>query len=165
MFVFLMELSTVTQSAGKKVRLFRLIPFHQIPQSVADDRAPYPVGSGHDVGLLFDANDRPDGPTVVIISEAIQERFFPGENPIGRRIRGGGPHGAEIVGVVGNIRRASLTDAPRADLYFPGEQGPPTATSRDGTRKTITPRPQGGFWGFTLRLPISTRSSATFSAA
>ena len=80
-------------------------------------------------GRLFDANDRPGGPTVVIISEAIQERFFPGENPLGRRIRGGGPQGAEIVGVVGNIRRASLTDAPRADLYFPGEQGPPTATS------------------------------------
>ena len=80
-------------------------------------------------GRLFGANDRPGGPTVVIISEAIQERFFPGENPIGRRIRGGGPQGAEIVGVVGNIRRASLTDTPRADLYFPGEQGPPTATS------------------------------------
>jgi putative ABC transport system permease protein len=80
-------------------------------------------------GRLFNATDRPGGPTVVIISEAIQERFFPGENPIGRRIRGGGPQGAEIVGVVGNIRRASLTDTPRADLYFPGEQGPPTATS------------------------------------
>ena len=29
---------------------------------------------------------------------------------------------AEIVGVVGNIRRASLTDDPRADLYFPFER-------------------------------------------
>ena len=29
---------------------------------------------------------------------------------------------AEIVGVVGDIRRASLTDAPRADLYFPFER-------------------------------------------
>ena len=29
---------------------------------------------------------------------------------------------AEIVGVVGNIRRASLTDEPRADLYFPFER-------------------------------------------
>jgi predicted permease len=80
-------------------------------------------------GRLFNATDRPGGPTVVIISEAIRDRFFPGENPIGRRIRSGGSEGAEIVGVVGNIRRASLTDTPRADLYFPGEQGPPGATS------------------------------------
>jgi putative ABC transport system permease protein len=29
---------------------------------------------------------------------------------------------AEIVGIVGNIRRASLTDDPRADLYFPFER-------------------------------------------
>ena len=49
------------------------------------------------------------------------DRFFPGESPVGRRIRGG-DGGAEIVGVVGNIRRASLTDSPRADMYFPGEQ-------------------------------------------
>ncbi len=79
-------------------------------------------------GRLFTTADRPGGPTVVIISEAIQARFFPGENPIGRKIRGGGGE-AEIVGVVGNIRRAALTDQPRADMYFAAEQGPqPTTT-------------------------------------
>jgi len=79
-------------------------------------------------GRLFAPTDRPGGPTVVIISEAIRDRFFPGESPIGRRILG--PEGgAEIVGVVGNIRRAALTDRPRADLYFPGEQGPQPETT------------------------------------
>ena len=48
-------------------------------------------------------------------------RFFAGEDPIGRRISLGDMT-AEIVGVVGNIRRASLTDEPRADLYFPFER-------------------------------------------
>jgi len=68
-------------------------------------------------GRLFAPTDRPGGPTVVIISEAIRDRFFPGESPIGRRILG--PEGgAEIVGVVGNIRRAALTDEPPADMYF-----------------------------------------------
>jgi predicted permease len=79
-------------------------------------------------GRLFAPSDRPGGPTVVIISEAVRDRFFPGESPIGRRIRGG-DDGAEIVGVVGNIRRASLTDSPRADMYFPGEQGPQHSTT------------------------------------
>jgi putative ABC transport system permease protein len=79
-------------------------------------------------GRLFNAGDRPGRPTVVIVSEAIQERFFPGESAVGRKIRGDGDE-AEIVGVVGNIRRAALTDEPRADMYFPIEQGPQTGTT------------------------------------
>ena len=71
-------------------------------------------------GRLFAARDA-TGPPVVIISEAVAARFFAGEDPIGRRISLGDMT-AEIVGVVGNIRRASLTDEPRADLYFPFER-------------------------------------------
>ena len=54
----------------------------------------------------------------MIISEAIAQQFFPGEDPIGIRLESGPRDGAVIVGVVGNIRRAALTDQPRADLYF-----------------------------------------------
>jgi putative ABC transport system permease protein len=71
-------------------------------------------------GRLFEARDA-TGPPVVIISEAVAARFFAGEEPVGRRISLGDAT-AEIVGVVGNIRRASLTDDPRADLYFPFER-------------------------------------------
>ena len=71
-------------------------------------------------GRLFAARDA-TGPPVVIISEAVAIRFFAGEDPIGHRISLGDMT-AEIVGVVGNIRRASLTDEPRADLYFPFER-------------------------------------------
>ena len=79
-------------------------------------------------GRLFDARDRPGGAPVVIISDAIRDRFFAGEDPVGRKIHlGDGPR--EIVGVVGSIRRASLTDDPAADLYFPEEQEPPQATT------------------------------------
>jgi putative ABC transport system permease protein len=64
----------------------------------------------------------------VIVSEAFARRYFPGESPIGRQVTtGNGP--LEIVGVVGDIRRASLADAPRADLYFPFEHGPAAATT------------------------------------
>jgi predicted permease len=79
-------------------------------------------------GRLFTAADRPGGPPVAIISEAIQARYFHGEPAVGRRVVLNGREG-EIVGVVGNIRRAALTDAPREDLYFPMEQGPQTAAT------------------------------------
>ena len=71
-------------------------------------------------GRVFEARDA-TGPPVVVISEAVVARFYPGEEPLGRRISLGDME-AEIVGVVGNIRRAALNDDPRADLYFPFER-------------------------------------------
>jgi putative ABC transport system permease protein len=69
-------------------------------------------------GRLFADRDRIAKVAPVIVSEEVVRRFFPGEDPIGRHLRGG-ENGLEIVGVVGDIRRASLTDRPRADMYFP----------------------------------------------
>jgi putative ABC transport system permease protein len=71
-------------------------------------------------GRLFEDRDRLEKIIPVIISEAIADQYFAGEDPIGIRLRAGPGDGAVIVGVVGNIRRAALTDRPRADLYFPG---------------------------------------------
>jgi len=73
-------------------------------------------------GRLFDNRDRGDTPPVVIVSEAIQRQYFaPGESAVGRQIKLG-KSTAEIIGVVGNIKRAGLRDSPRSDLYFPFEQ-------------------------------------------
>ena len=74
-------------------------------------------------GRYFGPEDGPKAPAVVIISEAVAERFFKGERAVGHRVRLGDAQ-AEIVGVVGNIRRAALTDTPRADMYFPMEHAP-----------------------------------------
>jgi putative ABC transport system permease protein len=71
-------------------------------------------------GRLFEDRDRLEKVTPVIISQAIADQFFPNEDPIGMRLKAGSPDGSVIVGVVGNIRRASLTDSPRTDMYFPG---------------------------------------------
>jgi len=75
-------------------------------------------------GRLFDDRDVQTGPPVAIISEAIQKRFFPNESAIGKRVKQG-DETLEIVGVVGNIRRAGLRDEPRADMYFPFERNKP----------------------------------------
>jgi putative ABC transport system permease protein len=74
-------------------------------------------------GRLFDERDRPQGKPVVIISEAIQRTYFGNESAVGREVKLGEQR-AEIVGVVGNIRRAGLRDDPRADMYFPFELNP-----------------------------------------
>ena len=79
-------------------------------------------------GRLFEWRDGPDAPPVVIISAAVQQQFFRGEDPVGKRVRLGRDV-AEIVGVVGDIRRAGLTDQPRADLYFPFEYAPSGGTT------------------------------------
>jgi putative ABC transport system permease protein len=79
-------------------------------------------------GRLFDGRDTPTTAAVVIISQEIARKFFPGEPAVGRHIVLG-KDTAEIVGVVGDIRRAALSDAPRADLYFSSEQSPAVATS------------------------------------
>jgi putative ABC transport system permease protein len=72
-------------------------------------------------GRFFEATDTMAAPPVVIVSDSIAEHYFPGENPVGKRLVLGDAT-AEIVGRVGDIRRASLSDAPRADLYFPFER-------------------------------------------
>ncbi|HET7216663.1 MAG TPA: ABC transporter permease [Vicinamibacterales bacterium] len=79
-------------------------------------------------GRLFDARDAPSSPPVVIISTAIRKQYFPNEDPIGMKVRLGDAD-AEIVGVVGDIRRAGLTDALRADMYLPFELSPPPGTT------------------------------------
>jgi putative ABC transport system permease protein len=73
-------------------------------------------------GRLFNGADG-HGKPVVIISEAIQERYFPNESAVGHQVKVGDLT-YEIVGVVGNIRRAGLRDEPGADMYFAFESDP-----------------------------------------
>lgn len=75
-------------------------------------------------GRLFDDREW-HGKPVVIVSEALQERYFPNESAVGHQVRVWGQK-YEIVGVVGNIRRAGLRDDPRADMYFALEDDPHT---------------------------------------
>jgi len=62
-------------------------------------------------GRSFTAADRDSTPLVVVISDAMARRFWPGADPIGRRVRLGDATGAEatIVGVVGTARFRDLT--------------------------------------------------------
>ncbi|HET9363595.1 MAG TPA: ABC transporter permease [Candidatus Angelobacter sp.] len=85
-----------------------------------------PVVRGRD----FNENDIAGRQDVVLISEAMAKQFWPGENPIGKRLTltflpG---HVREIVGVVRNVKLDSLDQtAPNATIYTPMAQLlPPT---------------------------------------
>ena len=73
-------------------------------------------------GRLFDERDY--GGQNVIINEAMARRFWPGGDPIGRRINlcslAPEPCWSPIVGVVGNVHQYGLDAAPTLDVYFAG---------------------------------------------
>ncbi|HVL68067.1 MAG TPA: ABC transporter permease [Vicinamibacterales bacterium] len=77
-------------------------------------------------GRTFGAEDRAGGSGVTVINEALARRVFPGEDPIGRRVRFS-PSGSwlEIVGIVGDIRHGSLEEPPKPEFYVWYRQGPP----------------------------------------
>lgn len=72
-------------------------------------------------GRAFNSSDKDGAPRVVIINQAMADRFFSGQAVIGRKIwfRGNRTNQLEIVGVLGNIRTDSLTAAAEPELYFP----------------------------------------------
>jgi predicted permease len=76
-------------------------------------------------GRKFDERDRSGAPLVVLINQGLARRYFGDEDPIGRRLSADGGDWATIVGVVGDVRNASLEQEPKDTLYlsflqFPG---------------------------------------------
>jgi putative ABC transport system permease protein len=71
-------------------------------------------------GRLLDAQDKADAPRVILISESLAKRRFPGQDPIGRRVQVGGGASATlftIVGVVGDVRQMSLAMSDSDAVY------------------------------------------------
>ena len=59
---------------------------------------------------------------VVLVSETFARKYFPGEDPLGQRIRvamAEDPPPLEIIGVVGDVRYDSLTDEAEPTVYEP----------------------------------------------
>jgi len=74
-----------------------------------------PLRQGRD----FEPQDRRGSLPVAIINEAMARRYWPGENPLGKRLRADGVAWRTVVGVVGNVRRFALEDLPKPELYMP----------------------------------------------
>ena len=79
-------------------------------------------------GRGFTNRDRKGTPEVVLINEAMAERYWPGESAIGKRITiydNDAPRPwREIIGIVSNIRHFNLRKEPVPEMYVPHLQRP-----------------------------------------
>jgi predicted permease len=92
------------------------------------------MGIGPRQGRVFDDADTGDATSgatsdaargaparVIVVSESLVRKYFPRENPIGKRItqstEGKGPF-ATVVGVVNDVRNLNMGDEPEPEMYF-----------------------------------------------
>ena len=78
-------------------------------------------------GRVFTSGDDGHSVPVAVVNERFARRFFPGEDPVGKRVVvrfAGPPVTREIVGVVGDVRHAGLDDDPDPGIYVPHRQLP-----------------------------------------
>ncbi|HEX8694647.1 MAG TPA: ABC transporter permease [Longimicrobium sp.] len=107
-------------------------------------------------------SDRPasEGPAEAVVDRAMARRFFPGEDPVGRRITLQDVTW-EIVGVVGDVRHFALDRAPEPTLYVPRRRA--AWSGNDGTlllRTRGDPRALAGparraVWSVDRAIPVS----------
>lgn len=70
-------------------------------------------------GRSFSEHDVKDSPLVVIIDEQVSQRAWPGEDPVGRRVRSSPDKPwAQVIGVVGHIRHEDLETDRRMQIYW-----------------------------------------------
>jgi putative ABC transport system permease protein len=76
-------------------------------------------------GRDFDAHDTMSTEPAIVVNQEFAEKFFPGENPIGKRLHMNWnvQHGV-IVGVCARARQTSLSVAPQPTLFLAQAQGP-----------------------------------------
>jgi putative ABC transport system permease protein len=82
-------------------------------------------------GRFFTSADTAETTQVAILSEAAAEKYFPGEDPIGKRVvmgwrrsKDGDRAGGEVIGIVGNVKELGLDEEFPAEIYLPMRQWP-----------------------------------------
>ena len=113
-------------------------------------------------GRMFTDADRAGSPRVAIISESTAKAFFPGQDPVGKRIKAASfnanernPQGVwrTIVGVVGSVRYKGLHEVP-LDMYDPPAQ------TTVGTTTSLVVRLKPGREGQALAVAAAIQAQA-----
>ena len=74
-------------------------------------------------GRYFDEHDVKGAPETVIVDEAMAERFWPNDDPLGKRMkRGGSDSWRTVVGVISDAKQYSSEKEPPIAVYYPFEQ-------------------------------------------
>jgi predicted permease len=75
-------------------------------------------------GRLFGPEDRTGTTLVVVINDTLARHFFPGEDPVGKRMRIDGPNLYTIIGVIADVRERGINPAPKNATYLLSPQTP-----------------------------------------
>jgi predicted permease len=103
------------------------------PNAMAELTSPYFVTVAGDVfralgirlirGRAFGPGDTEGSTPVVVVSEAMAREYWPGQDPLGKRIHLSGPNPwLTVVGVVRDVRPDSLSALPHPTYYVPAPQ-------------------------------------------
>ncbi len=95
------------------------------------DAMSIPIVAGRD----YHAGDMRDGVRSVIVNQALAARYWPDEDPLGKRLRLGSSDGAgtdwfTVVGVVGSVRQEGLREQPGPLVYYGLNETAPNGTPR-----------------------------------
>lgn len=115
-------------------------------RSIEIDGQPFPVGEEPEVdfyvaspgyekamaiplkkGRFFDRRDLADSQKVAVVSESFVQKFWPNQDPIGKRVRmESSPEQQNpwftVIGVVGDVKQRTLDSGRSAQLYYPNTQ-------------------------------------------
>jgi predicted permease len=114
-------------------------------------------------GNQFTDRDTADVPGVAIINDVAARKFWPGEEPLGKKIKRGRPESKNpwvtIVGIVGSGNQNSLREAAQPEVYTPYLQNA-SRTFTLVTRTSVDPRTLAGsirkeVWATDRDLPVS----------
>ena len=79
-------------------------------------------------GRSFTWADTADSPWVVIVNESMAREHWGAEDPVGRRLRFGGPTWRTVIGVVGDVLHEGLDREAKPEMYVSIEQAPNVET-------------------------------------
>ncbi len=87
---------------------------------------PETMGIERVAGRSIESSDRADAPLVAVVSRTMADRFWPGEDPLGKRFHLGtlDQPWIEVVGVVRSPRHNAVVEDPRVEMYIPHAQWP-----------------------------------------
>ena len=95
--------------------------------AVVDDGYFDTMGTRIRRGRAFDANDTEQSPRVAIVNERFADMYWPGQNPVGRRLRlnrDSERPWLEVVGVAETGKYRLIIEAPTAFVFLPFSQNP-----------------------------------------
>ena len=103
-----------------------------------------PIVGGRD----FTDQDNADSKDVVVISEKTAQHFWPGQDPIGKRLKPGSSTSKsewrEVIGIVKDVRQNDLIAPPKMQMYFSYRQPKEIAANALVVRTTVEPMSLAG---------------------